>query len=112
MLRVLKNKKGSEMIEAAIVIPLLLLAAISLIYLGLYFHEGFREQLAVQEILISETMDKKDVFNILWEEASISGESRGLFGGGFHREYKQRLYVINEELVVRAGEVIGNIGDD
>ena len=100
------------MIEAAIVLPLLLLAIISLISLGLYCHEAFKEQIAVQELLLLDAIGNNNLFSVLREDSQTSIVSRGLFKGAFYRSYKQRLYVINEELVLRAGEVIGNVRDD
>ncbi|MBO4235907.1 MAG: hypothetical protein J5928_05685 [Firmicutes bacterium] len=103
---------GSEMIEAAIILPLLLLAVVSIISLSLYCYGAFKNQLAVQKVLLFEAIDKRNVFSVLSEGSEVSRTSEGLFTGVFHREYRQRLYVINEELVLRAGEVIGSAKDD
>lgn len=90
------------MIEAAFVLPLLLLATISIIYLGLFYHEGFSEQLDVQRTILSEVEGNSQMpFQIISEGAVISGVSKGLYSAGFNRDYSQRVYVINAELLIR-----------
>lgn len=106
------NKKGSEMIEAAVVLPLLLLAVISIIYLGLFCYNLFMEQLEVQRVLLEEAKGDASVFSILREDAEIGGISDGLFKGGFGKSYSQRLYIINEEIFVRGGSLIEAMGDE
>ena len=112
MLKVFGNKNGSEMIEAAIVVPLLLLAVISLICFALYCHGEFKSQIEVQQVLLFEDIVRNDVFAVISESALTSKKSEGLFTDFFGREYRQRLYVINEELIIRAREVIGGVNGD
>ena len=100
------NKSGSEMVEAAVVLPLLLLAVISLIYFGIFCHDVFREQLEVQQILLDSAEGDKSIFSIHSEDSLICGEAKGLFKGGFKKAYRQSLYVINEEMFIRGGSVI------
>ena len=102
MRRMIMNKRGSEMIEAAFVLPLLLLATISIIYLGLFYHEVFSEQLDVQHAILSEADQNSQIpFQIITEGAVVSGESKGLYSAGFSKDYSQRIYIINAEILVR-----------
>lgn len=95
------------MIEAVITIPLLLLVTISMIYLGMFYFRVFDERLDVQKTLLMESQDNKTVFSIVSEGTTITGESQGLFTDGFRKEYSQRLYIINSEIIVRGGGLLG-----
>ena len=112
MLKRICNKKGSEMIEAAIVLPLLFLAVVSLMYLSIFFQDVFKEQIDVQRTLLYEYYGDDAVFSVLSEGTVVERTSAGLFGGAFRKEYEQRIFVINEEKIIRGGKVIGAVKDE
>ena len=109
MLKLVKNKRGSEMVEAAVVLPLLFLAVVSLIYLGMFFKDVFSGQLEVQRILLEEASVSGNLFSVISESNETSRASQGLFKGVFVRMYSQHLYVINEGIIVRSGGVVEEI---
>ena len=100
------------MIEAAVVLSLLLLTIMSIISFAIYSHETFKEQMDLQKALLFEAIEKPLVFNLLSESSRMEGAPGGLFSGSFNKEYRQRLYIINEEVVLRTGEVIGKINNE
>jgi len=112
MLKPKANKKGSEMVEAAVVLPLLLLAVISLIYLGIFCQNAFKEQLDVQRALLEESGKNESLFSVISEENVLESGSRGFFKTGFRRAYRQSLYVINEGILVRGGNLIKELGNE
>ena len=58
MRNLIVNKKGSEMIEAAVVLSLLLLTIMSIISFAIYSHETFKEQMDLQKALLFEAIEK------------------------------------------------------
>ena len=107
MLSAIRNKRGSEMVEAAVVLPLLLLSIISVIYLGLFYYAAFSDQLEAQRSVLDEAEGSNALFSIVSGESDTSLSSRGLYVNGFHKSKSYRVYVINTELVIRGGEVLG-----
>lgn len=105
--RCLRSKKGSQMVEAAIVMPVLILTAMLLLRMFTFYLE-------ILNAGIAEHMNALEA----WDSYSGAGfrkytaerEVLMLRGGLLHMDLVKtintRTYMINEDLLVRAGDVI------
>lgn len=108
MTGLLRNKKGSQMVEAAIVVPVVILAAMLLIRMFVFYIEiltagieGHREAMEAQD-------SYKGVFMRTYEtERHLTLAKGGLLMKDAGKKIKIRTYLVNEDILVRSGEAIG-----
>lgn len=109
MLKYLKNKKGESMIEAAIVVPVIVLMVISTLYLLIYFYSGIKKQTESHEILCNIAMKEKSIFALERYEADVDGYIGGLLKKRFSRRIDSKCYVLNPADGVRLKEGFKNV---
>lgn len=107
--RVLRSRRGSQMVEAGIVLPVLILTVMLLLRTFVFY-------LQILDKGIDEHMEALDA----WDRSSGTGlrtytsttEVDLLRGGLLRRSVSKRIdtraYLLNEDLMVRASEVFGN----
>ena len=99
------NKKGEEIVEAAVVLPLLILVILSMIMTAVFL---FRFELVQSEAhvdLAEKAAASKQIFGIKRGSASYSGRVRGAVSGGFSKERTSRMYVISQADAIMLGEL-------
>lgn len=99
----MKGKRGSTMVEAAMVLPLLLLSVLSTILLVLYFYASLDSQIHTQTKAIEKGLSSRAMFRIVQEETSTSVPLRGIVEKTMRREYRAKHYVINIGEAIRLG---------
>lgn len=92
----MKSKRGSLMIEGAIVIPIIILIAISTVFYGLFQYENFHLQLRIHEELL-ETCSKERLVTVVTEEKTRENsiDLGGLTKDILTKRIEGQKYVIN-----------------
>ena len=102
----LLNKRGSEMAEAAISLPVVILTAMLLIRMFTFYLEILNTSVAEHEI----AMDKWDSYGGVGMSVYRNTRDVKLLRGGMllfdvRKELNTKAYMLNEDLMVRANEV-------
>lgn len=101
------NKRGDEFVEAAMVLPLLILTVLSLILLLIFFFSCLEGQVNMHKNLLRENEESVKVFDLAKNELETSSEIGGLAEVMMHKKVTGRIYRINAADVIRAGEMLG-----
>lgn len=100
------NKRGHEMVEASIVLPLVILTILSMILLLIYVHQCLDTQTGVHQTLIERALESKDVFKVAKGSDSTTSNIGGAISKVMHRDFSARCYLINEADAIRLGDFI------
>ena len=107
MLRYLSSKRGSQMAEAAISLPVIILAAMLLIRLFVFYLDiltsGIQEH---KEALMAQDAYKGAVIRTYRSEKEVIMLKGGLLRSDVSKRLETRAYLINEDFLVRSGEAI------
>lgn len=103
----LRNKRGEEFVETAMVLPVLILTILSMILLILYFYLCLSTQTEVHRDLITEAAESGAAFRIIEKGAGASSEVGGILDMIMEKRIEGRMYVLNHGRILRAGEFIG-----
>lgn len=119
------NKKGSAVVEAAMVFPVMLLAVIAVLYMLIYFYNQVDKQVELHITLRSENgkicdnmyyenriCNNLSVYRkgaLLYGYSTISMEEKGILEGREKLLYGEK-YLIDETLVVRMADLAGTAG--
>lgn len=91
------------MVEAAIVLPLLILIVLSLILLTMYFYSVLGMQTAVHHRLNLKDCDSKGVFQIISQSERLENQMGGATKIILKKDFKARCYHIKPVSVIRFG---------
>ena len=101
------NKRGSEIVEAAIVVPIFILILSALITLGVFYFDGFNNQCRVQSEIVEEMkatrLPMKKISNSETTFANIVGITTRLLSV----DYSTYAFAIDEAMIIRTGELAG-----
>ena len=100
------SKRGSEIVEAAIVLPIFILIVASVISVSLFFVNAFHRQCRVQEEVIAAVNEDRSIVKKIEINDELSSRIKGLYDRIFAKSYKASRYSLDEEAMVRAGELI------
>ncbi|MBE6028134.1 MAG: hypothetical protein E7227_05925 [Clostridiales bacterium] len=104
---VLNNKKGSQMVEAAISLPVIILTAMLMIRLFVFYLEiltaGIEEH--------RKALEAQDAYNgalirTYEAEKSVDILSGGILQRGVSKRIEVKAYLVNEDFLVRSGEIV------
>lgn len=102
------GRRGDEIVEAAIVLPVMILTILSLILLTIYFFARLQTQCDVQRELIEEAMGAENAG--LYETYSLSKKTSSDMGGitriFLTSEYEEMILSVDEAEMIRLGELI------
>lgn len=106
IIQALKNKRGAEMVEAAISLPLIILTAMLLIRTFTFYLEILNTSLAEH----MEALDRWDSYGGTGMQVYKNTKEVKLLKGGVllfdaTKRIKTKAYMLNEDLMVRASEV-------
>lgn len=103
----LLNKRGSQMTEAAISVPVIILAAMLLVRLFVFYLEiltaGIQEH---REALKAQDSYKGMVIRTYETSKELTMIKGGLLRRNVSKEIKVKTYLINEDFLVRSGEAL------
>lgn len=119
------SKKGSAIVEAAMVFPVMLLAVISILYMLIYFYNQVDNQIKLHIALRSENgevcnnmyYENKDNNNLsvyrkgalLFGYSTISLEDKGILTGRDKLLYDKK-YITDEVMIVRIADLAETAG--
>lgn len=101
----MRNKRGDEFVEAAMVLPVLILTILSMILLMLFFFTCLKNQTSMHQRMLDYSADSGKTFQLYKDHTETSRRSRGITAMLLHKDMEGRLYVINEADFIRAGEL-------
>ncbi|MBP3383971.1 MAG: pilus assembly protein [Firmicutes bacterium] len=115
----MNSKKGSAIVEAAVVFPVIILSLLTVIYIFIYFYGHVTKQVSVHSVLryeaglISENMYKKDQTESelpvyrqgdrIYCRSIAASQAMGLIGPAEKKIYAEK-YIIDETSVVRLAD--------
>lgn len=101
------GKCGTDLVEAAIVLPVLILVILSLILLMVYFYHCLTSQTALHAELLTKSAQSDAVFKTLEQSRQVSEKLGGLSAVLMETCIKARCYVFAPAAILRTGELIG-----
>lgn len=102
------NRKGEEMVEASIVLPIVILVIMLLIRLCTFYLECLISQTNLHyQMLKKWDLCKSPIIRTIENEKEINYMNKGLAEGLLRKNIKARAYSICEDSLVRIG---GNLG--
>ena len=105
--RVFLSKRGSELIEASLALPLLILMAASLIGAGAFACVSMHDRCLAQSELLGELDESRAVYRIIERNIETSSDITGAYRERLNRRYTVHARVIDEAAVIRAGKIAG-----
>ena len=101
------NKKGEEFVEAAVVLPLVILTILSMIMVAVFSLSHEIRQSKAHTALAEEAASSKMPFSIKRRSVSSSGVIRGTAAGSVSKSQTMRMYVISQSDLIMLGEIAG-----
>ena len=103
----IRSRRGEEMVEAAIVLPLVILTILSMIMISVFlFRFEIRQSEAHIEVM-REAASSESVFGIKRRNVSMSAGIRGTASRTVHKGNAVRAYALNQAEAVMVGELAG-----
>ena len=102
------NRKGEEFVEAAIVLPLMILTILSLIITAVFLYSYNLSQAEAHVQLMNEVVRSRKVFDVKRKSVSTSERIRGLYRSDIQKNGSFRAYVIDQADAVRTGSLVGS----
>ena len=101
------NKRGESIVEAAIVIPVVILMILSMIILLIHFHKGMNAQTGLHEKLSGKAMKNDLIFSVKNDSQNIETVLKGISGGILKREISGKCYMLNPADSIRLKKGFG-----
>lgn len=108
----LKNKKGSELIEATLVLPIVILIILGLLSFIVIFYSIGISQFNLHSELIDEVNLNEKIFSVESKQANYKKDIRSLIPFKFKKDKEDKCYSINEEMVLRMKDSTSEIFRD
>lgn len=107
VIRYLRSKRGSQMVEAAISLPLIIITAMLLIRMFVFYLDILTTGIKKHR----EALEAMDAYNgAMLRTYETSSEVIMLSGGVLRRNVSKRInvktYLLNEDFLVRSGEAL------
>lgn len=102
--RLLKNKSGSELIEATIVLPIVLLIILGMLSFLVFFFKNGVSQYQIHMDSIDSSNDSPKIFSQNRHNIDYRKDIRSLSKKSYFTHKEDRIYVINEENTLRIGD--------
>ena len=94
------------MVEAAMVLPILILILLSLVLLMAYEYQCHWNQIDIHQKLLSTWDQSTSAFDIKTKKTETSSKVDGVITMEFQREIEARIYVFSENKCIRLGEML------
>ena len=102
-----KGKRGSDMVEAAMVLPVLILVILSLILLMIYDYHCVICQTDLHADLLAKAEKSLKIYDTLEENRQVCESMGGLSEILMKKRIAARCYVFAPAAILRAGELVG-----
>ena len=108
LIRTLRSKRGSQMVEAAVSLPIIILAAMLLIRLFVFYLEILTSGIDKHKAVMEQQDAYRGAFIRTYrDEEDISMLRGGLLRMDVCKRLEVKAYMINEDVLVRSGEILG-----
>lgn len=105
------NKRGDEIVEASIILPIIILTILSMIMLMVFFFACLSTQMSVHQKLINKALANKSIISISRCRETSERKVGGAISMLMEKEISSRCYLINEVTAIRLGETIHGDAD-
>lgn len=102
-MKILMSRRGEEFVEAAIVLPLMILTVLSMIMVAVFLYSHSLNQAKAHIDLMREADSSKSVFAVKRKSISTSGAIRGLYISDASKSGSFRAYAIRQADAIRIG---------
>ncbi len=102
----MRNKRGDEFVEAAMVLPVLILTILSMILLMLFFFSCLQDQTDAHQEMLAHSAESEKTFQVYQQKTRTSRHAGGIVDMLLHRDMDTRLYIIREADFIRAGDLL------
>lgn len=105
-IKALRNKRGAEMVEGAISLPLIILTAMLLLRTFTFYLEILNTSVSEHLYALEKTDEYRGSgFQVYKNTKDVSMLRGGISKFDVKKEIYTKCYMLNEDLMVRAGEV-------
>ena len=102
----MKSKRGEEFVEAAVVLPLLILTVLSMILAAVFLFRYEVKQSEAHAALMKDVSSSSAVFSIRRRSASESEKIRGTYDRSMSKSKAFRAYAISQADAFLLGELV------
>ena len=104
-MKLLSRKRGEEFVEAAIVLPLMILTILSMIMVAVFLYSHNLRQAETHVGLMKEIESSKSIFAVKRKSVTTAKDIRGTYKAELSRDSTIRAYVIRQADVIRTGSL-------
>lgn len=106
-MRLISNKRGDEMVEAGMTLPIIILAIMLMLRLFVFYLQILNTGISVHEKALDE-WDKYSgkTMKVYESTDNVQMVKGGLLGLDLNKRIESKAYFFNEDMLVRAGGVI------
>lgn len=97
------------MVEAAMVLPILILVILSMILVTLFYYRTLESQVIVHEKLIQKDLDSNKSFAVVHEEGAAEVDLRGAVTEHWSASLKGKHYIYHMAPLIRLGKMIDDV---
>jgi len=101
------NKRGEEMVEAAMVLPLLILVCVSLLMVMVWYYDVHQNQITIHRDLLIHARESDDMFRVKKQAQQDQTILKGMAGNRMTVEKQHRVYWLKPAQWIRLGEMAG-----
>ncbi len=102
----MKNRKGEELVEAALIFPIVILTIISMLMLLIYFFSCLNKQVDLHQKLLMEIRQQEYTCKVIQNKEETSKDTGGLVNIILHKECIAKVHAFRESFLIRTGEKI------
>lgn len=102
----LLNKKGSQMVDAAVVTPLFILIIFSLISACIFLFCSLENQTRLHDELLNDMNCSNAIFTIKNKTIETSKNTGGISSIIMRKQYNGRIYIMKQAEMIRIGEML------
>ncbi len=103
----IRNKRGEEIVEAAMVLPILILIAFTLMLVMIHFYTYHQGQIGLHKELIFWSQESEAVFHIQKKELHHHSKLDGMVELILQEEKQYRIYALKAAEWILLGEMAG-----
>lgn len=105
------SKRGSEYVEAALVLPIIILIMISIAAASAFCYRALVNQIELQSVLLKEAAASEALFEIKNIDNETSSHIQGLYDDTLSAGHSMTAYAVDEAGIIRLGRFADVSGD-
>lgn len=102
----IKSKRGEVMVEAALVIPVVILVIVTLLTLLTYFYSCLSDQISLHKNILSKLNNYDRTIGISEQKRETTYETQGLISNIMRKECTARVTYMRESVILRTGDKV------